>query len=112
MSDPLLSARAAVLHDLTARGVADAGAVSVLEEAVSQRRWWLSQWAEGEPYVAGLVAQDVQDALLDAGSPWPRCTACDEIRDHALVVEPELGPDPRWVCPESGIAVAPLGSLR
>ena len=24
----------------------------------------------------GLVAQDVQDALFDAGSRWPRCRAC------------------------------------
>jgi hypothetical protein len=31
---------------------------------------------------------------------------------HALYIHPELGgPDPRWVCENSGITVAPLGSL-
>jgi hypothetical protein len=110
--DPLLVARARALHDLEVRGMADPTGVSVLEEAVSQRRWWLSQWAQGAEFVAGLVAQDVQDQLFDAGVRWPRCTACEETALHSLSLEPELDPDPRWVCAESGIEVAPLGSLH
>ncbi len=109
--EALLEARARVLHDLQARGLADAGTVSVLEEALSQRGWWVDQWAEGVPYVGGLVAQDVQDALMDRTWRWPRCTACDLTAEHALHVEPELGEDPHWVCAESGIVVAPVGRL-
>lgn len=109
--DPLLVARAATLHDLSVRRLADAAAVSVLEQAVIGRRWWLSQWAEGQPFVAGLVAQDVQDSLFDQGVRWPRCTACDETAEHSLSLVPPLDPAPRWVCPESGMNVSPLGEL-
>ncbi len=108
---PLLSARAAVLHDLTVRGLADARAVSLLEEALASRRWWLNQWAEGAAYVPGLVAQDVQDALYDDSCRWPRCTSCDRPVEHSLQIQPELGDDPRWICDESGLVVAPLGQL-
>jgi hypothetical protein len=97
--DPLLAARARTLHDLAVRGLADAIGVSLLEEAVSQRRWWLAQWEQGAQFVAGLVAQDVQDQLFDAGV-------------HSLLLEPELDPDPHWVCGESGIEVATLGQLH
>ncbi len=101
-----------MLHDLEATGIADASSVSSLEEAVQTRRWWTSQWQEGRSYVAGLVAQDVQDAILDRLGRWPLCTACDELEPHALYIHPELGgPDPRWVCENSGIVVAPLGEL-
>jgi hypothetical protein len=31
---------------------------------------------------------------------------------HSLLLEPELDPDPHWVCGESGIDVASLGRLR
>lgn len=110
--DPLLEARARALHDLEVRGLADATGVSVLEEAVSQRRWWLAQWEQGAAFVAGLVAQDVQDQLFDAGVRWPRCTACEETAVHSLLLEPELDPDPHWVCGESGIDVATLGRLH
>lgn len=111
-ADPLLSARALVLHDLEATGAADAESVSALEAAVSTRRWWTSQWAEGHAYVAGLVAQDVQDAILDRVGRWPLCRACDDLDPHALYIHPELGgPDPSWVCESSGINVAPLGAL-
>jgi hypothetical protein len=110
--DALLTARALVLHDLEATGVADPDTVSALEASVSTRRWWTSQWAEGAQYVAGLVAQDVQDALLDRVGRWPLCHACDQLDPHALYIHPELGgPDPTWVCETSGIAVAPLGKL-
>lgn len=110
--DPLFVARALVLHDLEVTGAADAQSVSALEAAVTTRRWWTSQWQEGEAYVAGLVAQDVQDAILDRIGRWPLCHACDELEPHALYINPELGgPDPAWVCETSGITVAPLGSL-
>ena len=108
----LLSARARVLADLEARRLATPEVVSTLEEAMSSRQWWAEQWPEGAEYVAGLVAQDVQDALLDAGGRWPVCTACDGAPEHALHIEPDLGgPDPVWVCSETGAEVAELGRL-
>src|SRR6478735_12180189 len=109
----LFDARARVLADLQARDHATAAAVSALEEAVSQRRWWAEQWPEGEVYVAGLVAQDVQDALFETVGRWPLCLACDpEEPEHSLYIEPDIGgPSPHWVCEESGRVVAPLGRL-
>jgi hypothetical protein len=113
MSEPkvLLTARAMVLHDLAARGFDDAVMVSLLEDAVAGREWWLDQWPDGAEHIAGLVAQDVQDRLFDSGVRWPRCTACDDLNDHELRIEPELGPDPHWVCERAGISVSPLGAL-
>ena len=112
LDDPLITARALVLHDLAATDVATPANVSVLETAVSARRWWLDQWAQGRPFVAGLVAQDVQDALLSSAGRWPLCRACDAPQPHALYVDPDIGgPDPHWVCEESGTVVAPLGGL-
>lgn len=107
-----LAARALVLADLQARDEATAGLVSALEDAIEARRWWAEQWPEGEMYVAGLVAQDVQDAILDAGGRWPVCLACDGAPEHALHIHPDLGgPDPVWVCEQSGRTVAELGRL-
>lgn len=112
MVDVLLNARALVLADLGARGLDDAVGVSLLEEAVSTRRWWVEQWPDGEAFAAGLVAADVQDALFDRGQRWPLCRTCATLEEHALQVEPELGgPDPTWVCESSGRAVARLGEL-
>ena len=108
----IFSARALVLADLQARHRATAEAVSVLEDAMSQRTWWAEQWPEGEQYVAGLVAQDVQDALFEKVGRWPMCLECDDGPVHSLYIQPDLGgPDPMWVCEESGQAVAPLGHL-
>ena len=108
----LFDARARVLADLEARDRATPAAVSALEDAVSTRRWWAEQWPEGEVYVAGLVAQDVQDALLESVGRWPICHVCDEAPTHALYIQPDLGgPDPVWVCEESGRPVAELGKL-
>jgi hypothetical protein len=107
-----LAARAQVLADLQARDHATALLVSALEDAVESRRWWAEQWPEGEMYVAGLVAQDVQDAALDSGGRWPVCRSCGGAPEHALRIHPDLGgPDPVWVCEESGRAVADLGRL-
>ncbi|WP_232524949.1 hypothetical protein [Nocardioides mangrovicus] len=111
-TDPLVVARALVLHDLTSTDVATPANVSLLEEAVAQRRWWLEQWADGAPYVAGLVAQDVQDGLLGTSGRWPLCRSCDVDDLHPLYVDPDLGgPDPQWVCEQTGTVVAPLGNL-
>ncbi|MFC5910998.1 hypothetical protein [Streptacidiphilus monticola] len=108
----LHSARSALLHDLTVRDIAEAEIVSLLEDAVAQRRWWVEQWPDGKDYLLGLVAQDMQDALLDGWGRWPLCTACAGDGDpHALSVEPELGPDPHWVCGKEGVVVAPVGEL-
>lgn len=110
--DPLLNARALVLADLAARQLVDAHTVSLVEEFVAARRWWLDQWAEGARYVSGLVAQDVQDALFDETTRWPTCAACPDPVEHSLSIDPELGPDPHWVCSQSGAVVAALGGLR
>ena len=112
-----MTARALVLHDLEVTRVAGPESVSALETAVATRRWWAAQWEQGRTYVAGLVAQDLQDALLGAIGRWPICTACGDnptsSNPHALYIHPELGgPDPTWVCESSGTAVAPLGGLR
>jgi hypothetical protein len=105
----LHAARALVLADLTARDVAGPAVVSLVEDAVAARRWWLAQWPAGAEYVPGLVAQDVQDALLEKYGRWPLCPYC--AQPHALAVEPELGADPHWVCEARGEVVAPVGAL-
>ena len=86
--------------------------VDLLEDAVTTRSWWVQQWPDGALYVAGLVAQDVQDALLERVGRWPLCSVCDGPLPHAVYIHPELGgPDPVWVCEQSGATVAPLGEL-
>lgn len=104
-------ARALVLADLTARDVADAEVVSIVEASVTSRRWWVEQWPQGIEYITGLVAQDVQDALLERHGRWPLCPVCDKGDPHALEVVPELGPDPQWVCHQAGVVVARVGGL-
>ncbi|MFJ6185134.1 hypothetical protein [Streptomyces sp. NPDC092295] len=125
LEQALHAARALVLADLAAGDVARAEVVSLVEDAVSHRRWWVEQWPEGVAYVAGLVAQDVQDALLERYGRWPLCPVCAEAGPggpggphdgphdgpHALEVEPELGPDPHWVCAKAGVVVAAVGTL-
>ncbi|GHJ39947.1 hypothetical protein [Streptomyces sp. TS71-3] len=107
----LHAARALVLADLAVGDVTDADIVSMVEDAVAHRRWWVEQWPEGAQYVAGLVAQDVQDALLERYGRWPLCPVCRTHEPHVLDVRPELGPDPHWVCHETGVQVAPVGDL-
>jgi len=111
VDDPLMRARAQVLHDLQTCGFADPRGVSILEDAVVARRWWVEEWPEGAEYVAGQLAQDVQEALLDTVGRWPLCRACQNSEPHELRIEPELGPSPHWVCERSGIVVAALGTL-
>lgn len=115
LEQALHAARALVLADLKAVDVADADVVSLVEESITSRRWWVEQWPEGVAFVTGLVAQDVQDGLLERYGRWPICPVCGPGADsggpHALDVEPELGADPHWVCSEAGVVVAPVGSL-
>ncbi|MFC9424845.1 hypothetical protein [Streptomyces sp. NPDC056987] len=112
LEQALHAARALVLADLAAGDVARPEVVSLVEESVSHRRWWVAQWPEGVAYVAGLIAQDVQDALMERYGRWPLCPVCDAgAEPHALEVEPELGPDPHWVCGKAGVAVAAVGAL-
>lgn len=110
-ADPLLAARARVLRDLSARRLTDPHTVSLVEDCIASRRWWLAQWQQGAAFIVGLVAQDVQDALLDESSRWPMCTICEEGVQHSLEILPELGPDPHWVCSYAGRVVAALGDL-
>ncbi|MFC8534451.1 hypothetical protein ACFUJY_10930 [Streptomyces sp. NPDC057249] len=111
LEQALHTARALVMADLAAGNVAEAQIVSMVEDAVTHRRWWVEQWPEGAEFVTGLVAQDVQDALLERYGRWPLCPVCDAGDPHALEVEPELGPHPHWVCAKSAVAVAPVGAL-
>ncbi len=104
---PVYAARALVLRDLQSTRVADATAVSLLEEAVTNRSWWVEQWPDGAAYVAGLVAQDVQDALLSRVGRWPLCSQCNDAEPHAATSIPSWGdptrcgsarsPAPRWL---------------
>lgn len=94
----------AVRRDLPARWQ------PLLDSAAAARAWWLAQWPEGAPYVPGLLAQDVQEAVHESADPlWPLCLTC---RDHALFVEPDLGADSFWVCHRTGLPVAEIGRLR
>lgn len=113
--DPLSQARADVLSDLAACAVDTPAAVDRLEDAVTARRWWVRQWPGGADHVAGQVAQDVQERLLDDGlARWPVCASplCGISEPHELRIDPELGPAPHWVCEAGRVDVAPLGRLR
>ncbi len=101
---PALREAAAAVHRDLGRDRHD----DLLLEAVEHRAWWLAQWEDGAPHVLGLLAQDVQEAVHEADPLWP---PCPEHRDHPLFVEPDLGPDPFWVCHRNGLPVAPVGSL-
>ena len=111
MTDPLLAARALVLHDLAAQRLTSPAIVDLVEDAVAGRRWWVQEWPAGAAYVAGQVAQDVQDQVMDTLGRWPRCPLHDGDSSHALQITPELGDDPHWVCEVDGVSVAPLGEL-
>lgn len=111
LEQSLHAARALILADLEASDVARADIVSLVEEAVSHRRWWVGEWPEGAAFVDGLVAQDVQDALLERYGRWPVCPVCVGSDPHALDVEPELGEEPHWVCAATSTVVARVGSL-
>ena len=86
----------------------------VLQAAAEHRRWWLEQWPGGGEHVLGLLAQDLQEAVHAVDPGWPPCTegSCPEHGRHALFVEPDLGPDPFWVCHKTGLPVAAVGHLH
>jgi hypothetical protein len=111
LEQTLHAARALIMADLRADDIVSAEIVSLVEESVAHRRWWVEQWPEGADYVAGLVAQDVQDAVMEHVGHWPMCPLCGSSAPHALDVEPELGADPHWVCGKAGVVVAPVGAL-
>lgn len=109
----LLAARAALVCDLQASGNADATSVSIVEAAIADRRWWLEEWPDGAPYLAGQVAQDVQDALLPVIGRWPLCPLHeDDAEPHELRISPDLGSNPYWCCEDHEINLAPLGALE
>jgi hypothetical protein len=107
--DPVEAAREAVAADL-----GDPRWYVALDAAVEHRRWWLEQWPQGADHVLGLLAQDAQEAVQALDADWPRCTegSCPELGRHALFVEPDLGPDPFWVCHRTGLPVAAVGRLN
>ena len=101
-ADPLDVAGAVLLHDAPAYA-------ELVARVLEERRWWLREWPDGAPHVLSLLAQDLQDLVHETTDPlWPLCV---EHADHPLLVEPDLGPDPFWVCHRSGLPVAAVGSL-
>ena len=109
VTDPLTDAAAAARHDLTVTARLTAASEVALTASLETRGWWLAQWPEGGEHLVGLVAQDVQEWVHDnVDSDWP---LCPEHRDHALFVEPDLGPHPFWVCHQSGLPLASVGEL-
>jgi hypothetical protein len=100
--DPLDEAGDVLLRDAPAYA-------ELVERVVEGRRWWLQEWPAGAPHVLSLLAQDLQDLVHEtADTMWPLCS---DHQDHPLLVEPDLGPDPFWVCHRTGLPVAPVGSL-
>jgi hypothetical protein len=109
VTDPLARPAASARHDLTVTGRWNDEAAAALADAVQQRAWWLEQWPAGAEHLDGLVAQDMQEWVHDhVDRDWP---LCPEHQDHALFVEPDLGPDPFWVCHRTGLPVASVGAL-
>ena len=104
----LLRARALVLHDIVSCGADVPGIVDVLDAAVRECEWWVRNWPDGTPYLAGQVAQDVQDQLVDTEGRWPPCPLHSE---EALQLEPPMGAEPHWVCGLGCGAIAALGAL-
>jgi hypothetical protein len=109
VTDHLAAAAEAARRDLEASRRWDEAAEAALQTALTRREWWLAQWPEGAEHLEGLIAQDIQEWMHDhVDHDWP---LCPEHRDHALFVEPDLGPDPFWVCHRTGLPVAAVGSL-
>lgn len=104
----LADARARVLHDLSATLPTTPTVVDTLDSVLHERRQWVEPWPEGAPLLTCLVAQDVQEALEASVGRWPQCRTNG---DHTLHVEPDLGDDPHWVCPDCTATVAPIGGL-
>ncbi len=95
-------------RDDVARDLADPAYEPLLMAAVEDRRWWIEQWPDGADLLVCLLAQDVQEAVHVREPLWP---LCPEHGDHPLFVEPDLGPDPFWVCHRTGLPIAAVGNL-
>ena len=96
VTDVLFEARARVLHDLAARGLDTAAVVSVVDEVVTARQWWVDEWPDGAAFVTCLVAQDVQEALLEPGRPVAAVPGgARPGRGRAGPHELRVGPGPR-----------------
>jgi hypothetical protein len=107
--EALVTAHTALRSDLCATNCWTPATEQALVNAINGRRAWLAAWPEGADHVPGLVAQDLQEAVHETiDATWPRCS---EHVDHALFVEPDLGPDAFWVCHVSGLPVAAVGGL-
>ncbi|MEO8329587.1 MAG: hypothetical protein ABI586_06255 [Candidatus Nanopelagicales bacterium] len=104
----LADARSRLLHDLGSTTAVTNIHVDALENALTARRAWVEPWPEGVAFLACLVAQDLQESLVDVAGRWPMCRADGS---HQLHVEPDLGDDPRWVCQECSIVAGPVGGL-
>lgn len=110
----LLAARAAVVADLVASGTDTATTVDIVEDAMVARQWWVDHWPAGATHLTSLLAQDVQDRLLDdLGVRWPECPRADCADEpvHTLTVAPELSEDPHWVCDRTGADLGAVGAL-
>jgi hypothetical protein len=110
----LLAARAAVVADLVDCDLDSATTVDVVEDAMVARKWWVDHWPAGAAHLTSLVATDVQERLLDDhGLRWPECPLADCAGQpvHSLVIEPELGEDPHWVCERTGVDLGRVGRL-
>lgn len=111
--DVLFEARALVLRDLTACDLATAAVVDIVEDIITERRWWVDEWPEGEAFALGQIAQDVQDRLLDEGVNWPVCPRHGlSSHSHDLHVEPDMGPHAVWTCALDAMRLAPVGQLH
>ena len=100
----LFDARARVLADLQARHHATArGGVGPRGRGVRRASGGPSSGPRAQVYVAGLVAQDVQDALFETRRALAGLPDLRRGPEHSLYIQPDLGgPDPVWVCEESG----------
>jgi hypothetical protein len=108
-SDAIASAARRLRSDLERTGALSSATASVLDAALADRRIWVDAWPGGAEHVLGLVAQDVQETIhASIDDRWPRCP---DHPDHPLFIEPDLGPDPFWVCHRSGLPVAQVGGL-
>jgi hypothetical protein len=109
-AEEAIAAAALMLRtDLDNTGLLSPATLAALDHVLAERRAWVDAWPDGAEHVPGLVAQDVQEAVHERIDPgWPRCP---EHLDHPLFIEPDLGPDPFWVCYLSGLPVAPVGGL-
>lgn len=108
IDEALADARARLLNDFSATVPTSAVVVDALEDALTARREWATHWPDGAQYLPCLVAQDVQEAVVQVVGRWPTCRMDGS---HQLHVTPDLGADPHWVCESCSRVAAPVGGL-